>query len=186
MKFYINIFFVITFVSCGVLPKGGVSYFGEEKVFSKQLKSYPTTKRVAQGREPGWELGIAFIPHKEGRIKGVWLKNPTLGAVPVSIWDADTKQLIKTLQFTINDTLSYNHFILSDPILLQAEKKYCITVNVTKYYYYTLQFSTLPIQLNNCSLVNSVYEETYYQRYPQYEINNVVHGLIDVDLDWKQ
>jgi hypothetical protein len=185
MKFYLIIFFVLTLLGCGVLPKG-ISYFGEQRIFSKQYISYPTNRREAQGREPGWELGFAFIPHRDGRISGVWLKNPTLGTVPVSIWDADVNQLIKTFQFTIADTISCNHFTVPQPILLKAEKKYCITTNIIKYYYQPLTFSTLPIQYNNCTLVASVYEETYYQRYPKYEINNVVHGLIDVDLDWKQ
>ncbi|MBL0147053.1 MAG: DUF4082 domain-containing protein [Chitinophagaceae bacterium] len=186
MKIYITLFSIIVLFSCTVLPKGGVSYFGEEKNFSKQLKSYTTYKREAQGREPGWELGFAFIPHKDGRISGIWLKNPTNGNIPVSIWDADTKQIIQTLQFNNSDTLNYNHFVLTQPITLIAQKKYCITVNVTKYYYHSLPFTSLPIQANNCTMVSSVYEETYYQRFPQYEINNVIHGLIDVDLDFKQ
>jgi hypothetical protein len=184
MKFYLKIFFVATVFGCGVLPKG-ISYFGEEKIFLKQFKSYPINKREAQGREPGWELGIAFAPHKAGRLSGLWLKNPTRGNVPVSIWDGDTKQLIQTFQFTISDTVNYNHFVLQQPVVLVAEKKYCITANVTKYYYVTLPFTTMPVQLTDCTLLGSVYEETYYPRYPQFEINNVVHGLIDADIDWK-
>ncbi len=185
MKYIFFFLSILIFTSCGVLHNG-VSYTGEEKVFSKQFKSYTLNKREAQGREPGWELGISFIPHKEGRISGIWLKNPTKGTVPVSIWDADTKQLIQTFQFTISDTLNYNHYTLAQPILLTTQKKYCITTNVTKYYYHTLPFTTLPLQFNNCTLVSSVYEETYYQRYPQFEINNVIHGLIDLDIDFKK
>jgi Domain of unknown function (DUF4082) len=184
MKIYIALLLLLALLSCGTLPKG-VSYFGEEKIFSKQFKSYTTFKREAQGREPGWELGFSFMANKEGRITGLWLKNPTAGRVPVSIWDAETKQLIQTFQFTINDTINYNHFILPQPILLTAQKKYCITANVTKYYYHTLPFTAMPFQFNNCILLSSVYEETYYQRYPQYEINNVVHGLLDIDVDFK-
>ncbi len=186
MKIHITLICLLVFFSCGILPKGGVSYFGEEKIFSKQFKSYTTYKREAQGREPGWELGFSFIPQKDGRISGFWLKNPTTGNIPLSIWDADTKQLIQTFQFNNSDTLIYNHFVLSTHVPIIAQKKYCITINVTKYYYHTLPFTILPTQANNCTLVSSVYEETYYQRYPQFEINNVVHGLIDVDLEWKQ
>ncbi|MBP6430798.1 MAG: DUF4082 domain-containing protein [Ferruginibacter sp.] len=185
MKFYSIILFVCAFSSCNILPKG-ISYIGTEKFFFKSYKNYPVLQREAQGREPGWELGFAFTPHKEGRISGIWIKNPTKATLPVTIWDADTKQVIQTFQFTIADSINNNHFVLTEPIMLVAQKKYCITINVTKYYYYNLPFETLPLQLNSCTLNNSVYEETYYQRYPQFEINNVVHGLIDVDLDWKQ
>lgn len=186
MKFIAIAMLVFVIAGCSNLLTNGVSYSGEDRVFSKQFRSFETYTRTAQGREPGWELGFAFIPHKDGRITGVWLKNPTRGMVPVSIWDAETKALIITMQFNIADTIGYNHFVLNQPFLLEAEKKYCITVNVTSYYYHTLPFTSLPMQYNNCSLVSSVFEEAYYPRYPQNEINNVIHGLIDLDLGWKQ
>jgi hypothetical protein len=185
MKNYSAAFFLLIISGCAVLQKG-VSYFGEEKIFSKYFKTFTTYKREAQGREPGWELGIAFIPHKDGRISGVWLKNPTTGNVPVSIWDADTKQLIQTIQCTVTDTIYYNHYSLQQPLQITAGKKYCITANVTRYYYHILPYNNLPLQFTNCTLVSSVYEETYSPRYPQYELNNIVHGLLDIDLDWKQ
>lgn len=185
MKYVLFILSIVCLFACGVL-QNGVSYSGEEKAFSKSWRGNATYTRVAQGREPGWEIGFSFITAKEARIKGVWIKNPTAGAVPVSIWDAITKQLLHTFYFTVADTVNYNHFMLHQPVPLTANKKYCITINVTKYYYHNLQFTTLPMQANNCTLLSSVYEETYYQRYPQYEINNVLHGLIDVDIDWKK
>ena len=170
---------------CGVL-QNGVSYTGEEKVFSKNLTGTSTKKREAAGREPGWELGFAFSTTKDARLKGVWIKNPTRGNIPVSVWDADSKQFIQSFQFNVSDTLNYNHFILQQPLPLIANKKYCITINVTRYYYQSLVFSRLPLQANNCTMISSVYEETYYPRYPQFEITDVVHGLIDIDLDFKQ
>jgi hypothetical protein len=81
---------------CSVL-QNGISYAGEEKVFSKSLKGASTKKREAVGREPGWELGFSFTTAKEARLKGVWIKNPTKGNVPVSVWDADSNQLIHEL-----------------------------------------------------------------------------------------
>ncbi len=185
MRNYSAAFFLLIISGCAVL-QNGVSYWGEDKVFSKSWRGNATYIRAAQGREPGWELGIAFIPHKDGRISGVWLKNPTAGTVPVSIWDADTRQLIQTIQCTIADTVNYNHFFLQQHLQISAGKKYCITVNVTRYYYHTLPYNNLPLQLTNCTLVSSVYEETYYPRFPQNEINNVVHGLVDIDLEVKQ
>jgi Domain of unknown function (DUF4082) len=185
MKYYSVAFSLLIISGCAVL-QNGVSYLGEEKIFSKSWRGNATYARAAQGREPGWEVGFSFITSKEARIKGIWIKNPTAGSLPVSIWDAATKQLLHTFQLTVSDTVNYNHFILNQPVPLTANKKYCITINVIKYYYHTLPFTILPTQVNNCTLLSSVYEEIYYQRYPQYEINNVIHGLIDVDLDWKQ
>ncbi|RYG05112.1 MAG: hypothetical protein EOO07_30345 [Chitinophagaceae bacterium] len=72
------------------------------------------------------------------------------------------------------------------PVSLSANKKYCISINVSSYYYQPLVFNMLPQQANNCTLLSTVYEETHYPRFPQFELNNIVHGLIDIDLDFKQ
>jgi len=185
MKYYFLIALLFALSSCGVL-QNGISYAGEEKIFSKSWRGNTTSKRGASGREPGWELGFSFMCTRESRLKGVWIKNPSRGNVPVSMWDADSKQLVHSFQFNISDTLNYNHIVLQQPVALMANKKYCISINVTSYYYQPLTFSNLPIQANNCTMLSSVYEETHYQRYPQFELNNIVHGLIDIDLDFKQ
>ena len=98
----------ICVASCGVLPKG-ISYFGEDRVFGKSYnKTFKTLRRDAENWQPAWELGIAIQPHKDGRIKGVRIKNPTFGNVRLSVWDADTRQLLKTINVNINDTINYN------------------------------------------------------------------------------
>lgn len=185
MKYCVLILSMAVLTGCSVL-QNGISYAGEEKIFSKNRNGVATKKREAVGREPGWELGFSFTTAKEARLKGVWIKNPTRGNVPVSVWDAESKQLIQSFQFNVSDTLQFKHFMLQQPLPLVANKKYCITINVTRYYYQPLVFSRLPMQANNCTMISSVYEETYYPRYPQFEITDVVHGLIDIDLDFKQ
>ena len=90
--FLITILFSLR--GCGVL-QNGVSYSGQDKIFSKNWNGTAVKKRMAIGREPGWELGFSFTTTKEARLRGVWIKNPIRGNVPVSVWDADTKQLIQ-------------------------------------------------------------------------------------------
>ncbi len=85
----------------------------------------------------------------------------------------------------MTDSLNYNHFVLQLPVALMANKKYCITINVAKYYYHLLPITNFPLEVNNATILSSVYEEAHYQRYPQNEVQNVVHGLIDVDIDFK-
>ena len=185
MKYFFLITILFSLCGCGVL-QNGVSYSGQDKIFSKNWNGTAVKKRMAIGREPGWELGFSFTTSKEARLRGVWIKNPIRGNVPVSVWDADTKQLIQGFSFNVSDTLQYNHFILQQPVPLTANKKYCITINVTGYYYQQLVFSQLPLQTNNCTLISSVYEETHYPRFPQFELKDIVHGLLDIDLDFKQ
>jgi hypothetical protein len=174
---------ILSLVSCGVLPKG-ISYFGEERVFGKSFnKTFKTERRDAENWEPAWELGIAVQPHKDGRIKGIRVKNPTAGYVRLSVWDADTRQLIQTMNVNISDTVNYNLNVCEIPII--ANKTYCISINVRKYYYYTLPFNPLPLHSSYISLLYSVYEETPYQRFPQNNVASVYHGLIDLDVDFK-
>jgi len=170
-------------VGCGVLPKG-ISYVGEERVFGKLFnRTFITLRRDAENWEPAWELGIAIQPQKDGRIKGIRLKNPTAGSVRLSVWDAETRQLIKTINANISDTVNYNFNFCEVPIL--ANKIYCISINVRKYYYYNLPFNPLPLQASDIRLLYSVYEETPYQRFPQNNVPSVLHGLIDLDVDFK-
>ena len=168
---------------CGVL-NNGITYFGEERIFGKSFnRTYTTLRRDAQSWEPAWELGIAVKPQKDGRIKAIRIKNPTAGPVRLSIWDEDTKQLMQTINATISDTLNYNFNYCE--IQIRANKTYYISINVRKYYYYTLPFHPLPLNANNISLLYSVYEETPYQRFPQNNVASVYHGLIDLDVDFK-
>ncbi len=184
MKYFLPLI-IILISSCGIL-QNGISYSGQDKLFSKNWQGSPTYIRVAYGREPGWELGFSFKINTAARLKGVWIKNPTLGNVPVTIWDVDSKTIVHSFQFNMSDTLNYNHFVLQQPIPLMLDKKYCLTINVAKYYYHLLPVTSFPIEINKVTFLNSVYEEAHYQRYPQNEVNNVVHGLLDVDIDFKQ
>ncbi|RYY69627.1 MAG: DUF4082 domain-containing protein [Chitinophagaceae bacterium] len=185
MKYCLVVGLIILISGCGVL-QNGVSYSGEDKIFTRKWKEGKLLKRIAYGREPGWELGFSFITTKESRLRGIWIQNPVKANIPVSIWDATTKQLLHSFSFRITDTLQYNHFILQQPVPLEANRKYCISMNVTGYYYQPLLFAAFPFAANNCSMISSVYEETHYPRYPSFEMNNLIHGLMDIDLDFKQ
>lgn len=185
MKYSILLLLMFIIKGCGVL-QNGVSYAGEDKIFTGKWKEGKPLKRIAHGREPGWELGFSFTTTKDARLKGIWIQNPVKATIPVSVWDAETRQLLHSFSFRITDTLQYNHFVLQQNVPLMANRKYCISMNVTGYYYQPLSFAKFPLRANNCSMISSVYEETHYPRYPQFELNNLVHGLMDMDIDFKQ
>lgn len=160
--------------SCGVL-QNGVSYFGEERVFERAFdNSFPILRRDAQYREPSWELGIAVKPHKDGRINGIRIYNPTPGNIRVSIWDEETKTLIKSWNFNNGDGMKSTFNFCELPIL--AEKTYYITINVRQYYYYELPYRPLTLDNSDISFLYSVYEETPYQRFPQNKVPSIFHG----------
>jgi hypothetical protein len=85
MKNYSVAFFLLIISGCGVL-KNGISYSGEEKVFSKNWRGNATNTRVAQGREPGWEMGFSFTTTKEARIKGICRYQTIVAQLSVYGW----------------------------------------------------------------------------------------------------
>lgn len=177
----LSLFFLM---GCTILPNG-TSYFGEDRVFGKTFdNSFPILRRDAEYWEPSWELGIAVQPHKDGRIKGIRLKNPTLGNIRLSVWDAEMRTVIK--DFNVDNRNPINENFIYCEIPITAGKIYYVTINVRQYYYYELPYYR-PISLDNpdISFLYSVYEETPYQRFPQNNVTNIYHGLIDLDVDFK-
>ncbi|MDN3588952.1 DUF4082 domain-containing protein [Pedobacter aquatilis] len=174
---------MIALSSCTVL-KNGTSYLGEDRIFGKHFnRTFKTEYKEVDYRASAVELGIAIKPHKDGRIKGIRIKNPTKGYVRLSIWDADTRELIQSTNVNISDTVDYNFFYIQMPLI--ANKTYTISINVLKYYYYKLPFNPLPLHSNDVSLLYSVYEETPYQRFPGQNVASVYHGIIDIDAEFK-
>ncbi len=169
-------------LSCTIL-KNGISYFGEDRIFGKSFVQYATDYRKVEYGEPNFELGIEFKPLKNGRIKGIRIKNPQTGNLRLSLWDADQKELINTFTFNNQNPSKYNFGYFQIP--LEANKTYCLTINVREYYYHKLIFDRLPLKLPEIILMNSVYSEGAYQRYPEFRIDNILHGLIDLDFEWE-
>ncbi|NQX40765.1 protein of unknown function [Pedobacter steynii] len=169
-------------VACTIL-KNGISYSGEEGIFAKSVAQYPTQYRLVEYGEPNFELGIEFKSHKNGRIKGIRIKNPQSGNLRLSFWDADEKKLISTYTFNNGNPGKYNFGYFQIPV--KANRTYCLTINVREYYYHVLTFDKLPLNLQEISLTNSVYAEGKYQRYPEFKVDNVIHGLIDLDFEWE-
>lgn len=181
-KILLAVTIICLFLSCTVL-KNGISYNGEEGIFAKTFNQYPAEYRKVEYGEPNLELGIEFRPHKNGRIRGIRIKNPQTGNLRISLWDADEKKLINTYTYNNGNPSKYNFGYFQIPV--KANKTYCLTINVREYYYHILTFDRLPLKLQEISLISSVYAEGKYQRYPEFSVNNVLHGLIDLDFEWE-
>lgn len=181
-KVFLLLMICSIFFGCTIL-KNGISYNGEEGIFAKHFTQYVSEYRKVEDGEPNFELGIEFKPHKSGRIKGIRIKNPQTGNLRISLWDADEKKLLNTYIYNNGDPRKYNFGYFQIPV--QANKTYCLTINVGEYYYHVLTFDRLPLNLQEISLISSVYAEGKYQRYPEFRVDNVLHGLIDLDFEWE-
>lgn len=79
---------------------------------------------------------------------------------------------------------NFQNLFIHNLVTIVAGKRYCVTINVTQYFYQVLPFSRFPMQGENVVLLGSVYEEAHSTRFPQFQIEDVYYGLIDVDLQW--
>ena len=182
MKYFLIILTLIL-NSCGVL-QNGVSYVGEERVFEEYFdNSFQILRRDAEYWQPSWELGIAVQPHKDGRIKGIRIKNPTVGNIRLSVWDAEKRTVIQS--FNVRNTDAFNENFIFCEIPISAEKIYYFTINVRQYYYYELPYRPFILINPDISFLYSVFEATPYQKFPQNNISDIYHGLIDLDVDFK-
>ena len=97
---------------------------------------------------------------------------------------ANTKQILQQFNGTLNGTENFQSIFMHQAVPLQAGKSYCITINVVQYFYQPLPFHPFPLRGEKVELLGSVVEESYYPRFPQQMLQDVYHGLIDVDLQW--
>lgn len=190
---FLLLLFLSQLMGCVVIPStsnsGGTDgwQWGEEQIFSKNWKNKKLLIRERQNREPGWELGIAFSPKIDGRITAFRIKNPTIGQVPITLWDADTQQIIYSTSFNNNLNQDFFRYLLSNPILVNANKKYYLTINVEKYFYFqdNIFLNGIVIENTHFNFLGSVFKETQYQQFPTHFTNDVIHGLVDIDAQWK-
>lgn len=192
MKFFHLLLCIIFFQACVVVPKTADSgnptgwQYGENFIFSKNWKNKELLFRERQGREPGWELGIAFIPKIDGRISAIHIRNPTIGNVPITLWDGETMQPVFTLNASLSGVKTFQRVNLPESVFVKGGRKYCITINVEKYYYHlNVIESGWILEPVHFQFLGSVYEETHIPRFPIHITQDVIHGIIDFDAQWK-
>jgi hypothetical protein len=159
----------------------GTSSFSIEKVFETSVYGMGFPLEMAHS-EP-CEMGISFVVHRESKIIGIRIQNPELGEKRVSLWDAETQTLSANYTFNITDNKNYNYFHIEIP--LQRERVYTLSMNCSDYYYHKLPYDQLPLHNENITLLHSVFAQGSWQQYPINQENSLVHGLIDIDLQYK-
>ncbi len=167
--------------SCTSIMQNSTSSFSIEKTFETSVYGMGLPLQIAQSGP--WELGVSFVVHREAKIIGIRIKNPELGQKRVSLWDAIEHRLLATYTFNITDSQNYNLFLIEMP--LQKGKTYSLTMNCVEYYYHNLPFDRLPLHNENITLLQAVYGQGSWQDYPRNIEKSVVHGLIDIDVQYK-
>lgn len=93
-----------------------------------------------------YEMGFAFRPLVSGQINSVVLKIPQPNTnIRVTIWDEDNGSVLRTIYV---DALEANVASTKtiEPLVLEQNKAYMITMNANDYYFGILNFLPEPLQ----------------------------------------
>lgn len=179
LKTITTLFCFFIFQQCTFI-NSGVSYSGVENYFETSL--YGKGHILKYAETGPWELGITFVAHKNGTIKAINIKNPELGKKRISIWDTTNRTLLATYEFNHNDDKTYLKNLISFKV--DQGRTYTISMNSTQYFYHELNFRRLPISDDNITLLSTNFYQGTWQQFPDKQIDNIIHGLIDIDFQW--
>lgn len=135
-----------------------------------------------------WELGLRFSLDKPGKITELGSRMPDPGEYRVSIWDVETKSLLrqKKVEQTAPDQLEMAAIV---PLEVTPEKFYVISISSAgnageaKRYHYArsngASANFLPATQGSVTLVSSLYMSTSESKYPEgvIDIRNEVYGF---------
>lgn len=124
-----------------------------------------------------WELGLAFSASLPGKISHVGVRMPDPGSYRVLLWDFNSQTLLrqKTIEQSVPGKLTMA--ILDEPLILEADKKYVISVNthsmgVNKKYYWAARadFGEMyPIQRGSILIHTALYSPMSAPTFPTTE-----------------
>ena len=171
---------LLLLVQCNAIGPG-ISYSSTENYFENALDG--TGLPLKYSTTGPWELGLTFVAHKNGVIKSINIKNPELGNKRVSIWDTNNRVLITSFEYRTDSDKFYQKNLLNFKV--EKGRTYTISFNATKYYYYELFFKKLPMSDDNLTLLSTNFTPGTWQQLPDKQIDNIIHGLIDIDFEWE-
>ncbi|HNL66742.1 MAG TPA: hypothetical protein PKL81_16700, partial [Ferruginibacter sp.] len=141
------------------------------------------------------EYGIEFSPAKKGVLYAIGFRMPQAGKYYVSLWDADTKNLLLRDSTDYTDPAKFLYVDFSQKkqeLALSRNKKYMASVYAPRSplgsprpYYTLLQPGIpgwVPFTQGNIIVSGSFYKKEDYPTYPEIQIlhPDVLNGLVDI------
>lgn len=134
-----------------------------------------------------YEYGYKFSPKVKGKINAITLKLPDVASnVRVTLWDNATKTILKTYIIPTT-TPNVETKLVVDPYMLEANKEYMLSYNITNWYYHLKTGggnTTYPIPAGNISILGFQQNTGPTQTYPATAINSYCTG--DVSFVFQQ
>jgi hypothetical protein len=138
------------------------------------------------------EMGYKFYSSRDGVITALGCMMPYSGNVQVTLWDYDTKKVIRTTQLFTDSA----NFVYKDvPSLnIEANKRYVISINTfadeATRRYYALTWSDsrnyLPFSQGHISIEKSLFKVSQNSVFPTVEsANNIMYGIADFKINYQ-
>lgn len=125
------------------------------------------------------EIGYRFKPFKNGKITALGVRVPENDTYRVTLWNADTQEILKTAYVTsTSGLLSFEDI---EPIQIQSGTEYFIAVNTNDYYVFNDNGNSIfPVESNNVLIVGYSAQFGANQALPQSVIKTAYLGMVDI------
>ncbi|MBI3719218.1 MAG: DUF4082 domain-containing protein [Sphingobacteriales bacterium] len=193
--------FALSFTSCKKDKVKALPYYGPlERLVADYIAANPSvTINTTTTIDLPLEYGIVFQSSKKGIITGLGVRMPLAGEkYTVSLWDYDTKQLLK--QYEVNNiiTSGFNYIdmeVRSETIAIAANKKYVASVFVKAAgqpqpwpYYYMLKpgagsaLNYIPFTRGSLTCVGTQFTRNATPSFPDQQVlhADIMNGLCDI------
>lgn len=188
-------------VSCKKDKVKAPPYYGPlEQLVAGYITTNPSVTILSDSaRDLPVENGIVFQSSKKGIITGLGVRMPMAGKIyTVSLWDYDTKQLLKQYDVTNVITSGFNYIdmeVKSETIAITANKKYVASVFVKASgqpqpwpYYYMVKsgigsaLNYIPFTQGSLTCVGTQFTRNATPSFPDQQVlhADIMNGLCDI------
>lgn len=125
------------------------------------------------------EIGYRFKPFKNGKITALGIRVPENDTYRVTLWNADSQEILKTLY--INSTSGLLSFEDIEPINVSSGTEYYVSVNTNDYYIFNDNGNAIfPVESNNVLVVGYSAQFGANQVLPNNVVKTAYLGMVDV------
>ncbi len=131
---------------------------------------------------PILKYGTLFRPKVNGKVLALLLRMPINGTYEVTLWDASTKNQLSSAIIETTNKNSAEKVDLPNPISLEKDKQYVITVNANDWYLHIDEQDALgnqfPKTYGNIEVISTAFHEGQTSSYPDegFPVNYIVYG----------
>lgn len=126
-----------------------------------------------------FELGYEFKTFKNGKITAFNVRIPDSEEIRVTLWDAETEEIIYTEY--VQTTADLISTIEINPINIISGKNYVISLNTNDYYAFNDNGNQIfPTETNDVFILNYRVKTSTIQQFPSFSSESSYLGVVDI------